>query len=152
MKTLLFLLAFFFCSVSFAQNKNGYGGISAAYMPVKNDLGFLACQVTVGRDCGRLFLEYNQIVTITWETAIPSFFQLRGGLLFHPSHDLYVKPFVGYSLTSAPKNENHNVGQGICAGCYIVQNIPHSDVAIKYELSVNNGYKIVPSIGLLSKF
>lgn len=151
MKTLIFLLLFS-PTLCFAQ-KQGYVSLCTAYVPLHHNTGYLGAQLTVGaKNRQGIFLEYNQCVSLTSFVGAAKLFQLRGGKSFRLDRELSVSPFIGYSLNSAPVNENRKVGMGATFGCYIVQEIAKSDFSIKYELSCNNSFIIVPSIGFFTTF
>lgn len=139
---------------SFAQysKQKGYCAISLGYVPAGNARFYLSANLTAGREIGAMFLEYNQVITLSPDKEAPKLFQARTGFLIDLDRDIQLRPFAGYSLTSTPKNDNARVGQSACAGAYLVQRFPHSGLSIKYELSINNKALIVPAIGMMAKF
>jgi len=134
------------------NRKQGYCSFSAAYVPSGGNAGYIGLQLTAGRDIGSSFLEYSQTITLSPETDAAKLLQLRAGYSFDLDKALEVRPFIGYSLCSIPKDESKRVSHSGCIGAALVQNIDHSDLSIKYELSVNNNFLIVPSIGALVRF
>ena len=155
MKTLtlitLFLISYLY---SFGQinHKQGYCSFSAAYVPSGGNAGYIGLQLTAGRDIGSTFLEYSQTITLSPETDAAKLFQLRGGYSFTLDKALEVRPFVGYSLSSVPKDESKRTGQSGCLGAALVQEVGNSDLSIRYELSINNNLLIVPSVGAVVRF
>ena len=155
MKTItLTTLLLISCLYSFGQpnRKQGYCSFSAAYVPSGGNAGYIGLQLTAGRDIGRSFLEYSQTITLSPETDAAKLLQLRGGYSFSLDKSLEVRPFVGYSLSSIPKDESKRVSHSGCIGAALVQEIGHSDLSIRYELSLNNSFLIVPSIGAVVRF
>ncbi len=155
-KISLIALFVFFCVLihtcfSFGQGK-GYMSLSLGYVPAQNSFCYLSGNLTAGREIGAGFLEYNQIITLSADQYAPKLFQVRTGARFTLDRLIELRPFIGYSLTSVPKNESKVIGQGICLGAYMLQEVPNSEVWIKYELSVNNRCLIIPSIGVVGKF
>lgn len=142
------------CLYSFGQvnRKTGYCSFSAAYVPSGGNAGYIGLQLTAGRNIGSSFLEYSQTITLSPETDAAKLFQIRGGYSFNLDKSLEIRPFIGYSLSSIPNNESKRIGHAACFGAALVQNVANSDLSIKYELSVNNGFLIVPSIGAVVRF
>ena len=121
-------------------------------MPSGGNAGYIGLQLTAGRDIGSTFLEYSQTITLSPETDAAKLFQLRGGYSFTLDKALEVRPFVGYSLSSVPKDESKRTGQSGCLGAALVQEVGNSDLSIRYELSINNNLLIVPSVGAVVRF
>lgn len=142
------------CLYSFGQvnRKQGYCSFSAAYVPSGGNAGYIGLQLTAGRDIGSTFLEYSQTITLSPEVDAAKLFQVRGGYSFDLDKCLEIRPFVAYGLSSVPKDESKRVSHSGCIGAALVQNVDHSDLSIKYELSLNNNFLIVPSIGALVRF
>lgn len=150
----IFICCLFYTCFSFGQSwkQKGYFSLSLGYVPANNSFCYLSGNLTAGRGIGRGFLEYNQIITLSSDQYAPKLFQVRTGARFELDRYLEIRPFVGYSLTSVPKNESKVIGQGICLGAYMLQEVPNSEIWIKYELSVNNRCLVIPSIGMVAKF
>jgi hypothetical protein len=153
-KLVLFFLLLRSCTPAMGQynHQQGYASLNLAWVPGGNNMGWLGCQLTIGRQIGKAFAEYNQNITLTPDANAPKLFQFRGGVRLPLDRELTLRPFVGYSITSVPQNKCNKVGHGITAGAYLVQEIKRSDVSIRYELSVSNHFLIVPSIGMFVKF
>lgn len=153
---LLFVLACLLCHCVYcfgqSNRKNGYCSFSGAYVPSGGNAGYLAIQLTAGRDINSMFVEYSQTITLSPETDAAKLFQVRSGYSFSLDKALNLRPFVGYSLSSVPSDESKRVSHSVCFGAALVQNVPNSDLSIKYELSLNNSMLIVPSIGALVRF
>lgn len=155
MKTVTLITLFLIsCLCSFGQinHKQGYCSFSAAYVPSGGNAGYIGLQLTAGRNIGRSFLEYSQTITLSPETDAAKLFQLRGGYSFTLDKALEVRPFVGYSLSSIPKDESKRVSQSGCLGAALVQEIGNGDLLIRYEVSINNNLLIVPSVGAVVRF
>lgn len=150
----ILVLLIIWASVSFGQinRKQGYCSFSPAWVPSGDNTGYIALQLTAGRNIGKSFLEYSQTITLSPETSAAKLFQLRGGYCFDLDKNLNLRPFAGYSLSSIPANETSRVGHSACIGAALIQDIDHSDLSIKYELSINNSFLVIPSIGAVVRF
>jgi hypothetical protein len=138
--------------LSAQTNKKGYIAFAAAWVPGGNNNGWIACQLTAGSQVGRTwFVEYNQTITLTPAAAAAKLLQGRTGPQIQLSQELMVRPFVGYSITSVPKNEARKAGHSLCFGAYLVQEVG-CEFSIKYEVSCNNNFLLIPSIGAIVKF
>lgn len=130
----------------------GYAAFASAWVPGGNNTGWIACQLTAGRQVLKCwFVEYNQTITLTPDAAAAKLLQGRAGPQIQLSRELMARPFVGYSITSVPKNEVRKVGHSLCFGAYLIQDVG-CDFAIKYEVSCNNNFLLIPSIGAIVKF
>lgn len=157
MKRLSFTAAIVLCAMfcnAQQPNLNGYGGMAAAWVPGGNNNGWVALQLTVGREFNRTwYAEYNQTVTLSPQVEAPKLIQARAGMIYAIDKAITLRPFVGYSITSVPASSERRVGHGACFGASLVQYMARTKtVYIKYELSVNNRFLVVPSIGVMVKF
>lgn len=157
MKRLSFTAAIVLCTMfcnAQQPDLNGYGGMAAAWVPGGNNNGWVALQLTVGREFSRTwYAEYNQTITLSPQVEAPKLIQARAGMIYQIDKAITLRPFVGYSITSVPASSERRVGHGACLGASLVQYVARSKtVYIKYELSVNNSFLVVPSIGMMVKF
>lgn len=122
----------------------------AAYVP-KSPKGFVALNASVSVPVQSFVIEYNQVITLSPKIDAPKFFQVRGGYMFELDRECTVVPFVGYSLSSIPNNENKRVSHGMTVGGYLEQEV-NKEVSVKYEISLNNRFQPVVGIGMLVHF
>ncbi len=129
----------------FAQKP--YVSLALGYMPQKGNYGYLSAQLTAGSHIGKHWCaEYNQNISLSPAEFAPKYVQVRTGPVFKFNRQYTIYTVAGYSITSVPSNANRRVGHGVTAAVYLVQQTG-GDFQIKYELSVNNGFHLVPSIG-----
>lgn len=157
MKRLSFTAAIVLCAMfcnAQQPNLNGYGGMAAAWVPGGDNNGWMALQLTVGREFNHTwYAEYNQTITLSPQVEAPKLIQARAGMIYTLDKAISLRPFIGYSITSVPASLEHRIGHGACLGASLVQYVSRTEtVYIKYELSVNNRFLVVPSIGVMVKF
>ena len=144
----LFVIALFLlhCLTCFGQSV----ALSAAYVP-KSPKGFISANLTASIPVESFVIEYNQVITLSPKIEAPKFFQIRSGYSFSLDRECTVVPFVGYSLSSIPNNENKRVSHGMTIGGYLEQEV-NKEVSVKYEISINNRFQPVIGIGMLVHF
>lgn len=146
MKKLLILIATALPLLCQAQVKP-YVGFSLGYMPQKGGYGYLTMQVTGGAVVRKVWcVEYNQNISLTPDEKAAKYVQLRTGPVFKLTREYTLHTVAGYSVTSVPTNTDKKIGHGVTAAIYLLQQTG-GNIKIRYELSVNNGLHIIPSIG-----
>jgi len=137
-----------FCS----NAQSGYAAFALGYMPIKQHTGYLSLELTGGAVIKKAWVvEYNQNISLHPDKQAPKYIQVRTGPVIKISREYSLYPVAGYSITSVPKDSNRKIGHGVTAAIYLTQKI-NRDLQVKYELSLNNGFHIVPSIGIRASF
>jgi hypothetical protein len=151
MKKIFILIATALPLLCQAQTKP-YVALSLGYMTQQGTKGYLSAQLTAGAELGKHWcLEYNQNIAMSSQEFAYRYVQVRTGPVFKFNRQYTLHTVAGYSVTSVPTNTSKKIGHGVTAAIYLIQNCG-GDYKIKYELSVNNGLHIVPTIGALLTF
>lgn len=134
------------------NSQTTYASISLGFIPQIRHASYASMQLSVGYEFhNNLFFEYNQNIALSIDEWAPKYIQIRVGQSFKINREYTIATCAGYSLTSVPKDRSKKIGHGATAAIFLKQKITR-EASLKYELSINNGWHIIPSIGAMIKF